>query len=221
MNVLFWSGGDDSTLLLAILKERGVTFDIVQLGRETWTKAQLRRADELIIKWNLKVFTYPPFGSHIIGRGSDLALARWYAVGATAVPIVTDIVDGDKCLADASREVGYAASPFAWTDVYVGSRKGDEHWSLEAVIPSSMWTVNGVTFHAPLYEFTDADVDSELAIRSIDKAEVDTGDFATCSACVQEGTGQVYCPKDDRLIDRVIWDKEAGLQQFREAVASA
>jgi len=66
--VLWWSGGADSTLILALLREQPINFDILQV-RYAWSKEQKRYSDDLIREWDLKVFDYPPANVSFIGKG--------------------------------------------------------------------------------------------------------------------------------------------------------
>jgi len=91
--VLFFSGGLDSTLLLALLMEQKQVFDIVQY-RDNWLPKQKAKVDGYIKDWNLRVFSYPPITTNLIGDENGIGVVDEYAIGNGAIPVVRDIIDG-------------------------------------------------------------------------------------------------------------------------------
>jgi len=218
---LLWSGGLDSTLILAMLREQEYVCDIVQQGREWWTKEQKKWVDKLIHKWNLKVFSYPPIQSYLIGQDSDISIVSEYAVGRGRIPIITDVVQGDNCLADIAGQHLYQ-SPILWDMFLVGSRKDDTHWAKETVVPNETWQIADVEFYAPLYNYTRQDVIDGLKERGLDATEVpdelNTGNYLGCTNCLK-GTEDVWCPKDSRMIPVIQWNAGENLKLFQQTYA--
>lgn len=215
--VLFWSSGLDSTLLLMLLKEANISFDIVQI-RDFWTKTQLKRADKLITEWNLKVFSYPPANVSFIGKGSEISTVWEYAVRGARIPLIRDVIEGDTCIADLEGMRAYHP-PMDWDTYIVGSRGDDEHYAMDAVIPAKEWMVGESKFIAPLFDKSREWVKEQLIIRGIDASEVseeeDTGNISLCTKCLN-GV-EVFCPKEGRMIEAIDWDGERNLQMFRRA----
>lgn len=217
--VLLWSAGLDSTLLLAMLIEAHASFDIVQFGREFWTKEQKRRADALIMKWDLKVLSYPPVRTSFIGEGKQISVVREYAFMGTTVPMVSDVVEGERCIADLDSYKAYAP-PVKWDCVILGSRGDDTHYAFKGkVIPAEKWTGGETDFHAPLFDWTREDVRTALQERGLDASEVpdgvDSGNIHLCTKCLH-GT-ETFCPKENSIIPPVQWDRAANLQAFQSA----
>lgn len=214
--VLWWSGGNDSTLLLAKLRDQPRDFAIYTF-RQLWTKEQARKSDELIKRWNLKVFSFPAASVNFIGKGNELSAVFEMAVGTGRTPIVADLIDGDKCILTTS-DIRMAHEPFKFDVHIVGSRGTDSHYSLDKFVPGERWTQNDVEFWAPLYDYTREAVKRELRARKLDDSEADeredTGNISICHRCIKS-TEPVFCPKEGKTIDSVTWDRDLNLSQFR------
>lgn len=217
--VLLWSAGNDSTLLLSMLIEANIPVDIVQFGREFWIKQQKKRADALIMRWNLKVLSYPPIRTSFIGNDEQISLVREYAFMGAVVPMVSDVVEGQTCIADLDSYKAYAP-PVKWDCVIIGSRADDRHYAFaNQVIPSEFWTTGDTDFYAPLYDWTREEVLTELQHRGLPCDEVDeqtdSGNISLCSKCLQ-GI-ETLCPKENAVIPPVIWNRHTNLTAFQAA----
>ncbi len=215
--VLWYSAGLDSTLLLAILRENDIEFDIYQQGREFWTKEQKRKADTLIKLWDLKVYSYPAQAVSFIGQGDDISAVFEYGVGMRTFPLVRDLVDGTRCIADLAKFT-MEQEPIKHDLHILGSRKADTHYSVDKPIPSKWWKTGTATFYAPLYDWHRSRVKRELALRDLDNAEAteqqNTGNLSICMNCIA-GTGKVYCPSESQEIDSIVWNRTQNLNNFR------
>lgn len=216
--VLWWSGGMESTLLLAMLREAHVGFDIYQQGREFWTRDQKRKADELITKWDLKVYSYPAQAVSFIGQDNEISAVFEYGIGGRQWPIVRDVIDGTRCIAELAKHTS-DQEPIKHDLHIVGSRKSDTHWSIDKPpIPGKWWKTGTATFYAPFYTKSRAWVRKELRLRDLDDAEADeqqdTGNLSICRNCLN-GTGETWCPADNKFIPSVVWDRTQNLNNFR------
>lgn len=210
---LFWSGGLDSTLLLAMLLEEKKSFDIIQF-RDQWTRAQRKRVDALIETYNLKVFSYAPATLNVIGDGDQISIVREYAVQGGAIPLISDVIDGTKCIESLNER---SNAPITWPLIVVGSRKDDAHYAGKAV-HSERWMVGKTQFWAPLYDKNRDWVKSELKRRGWPSDEVseqeDTGNLSLCTACLRT-KDKVFCPKRGHDIQGVDWSPSANLKIFQ------
>lgn len=220
--VLFWSSGSDSNLLLAALLESGKPFDIFQ-ARDGWTKEQRRIPDELIKRYKLKVYSYPPQNFYFIGENEQISLVFEYAVGGLSFPHLRDVVEGTRCIAELGKIDKIQTAPIVWDLHIIGTRKDDAHFTTNGMqlIPSEKFEIHGVKFYAPLYEMSREDVKKGLAAFEFDNSEVkdteDSGNLVVCSLCLRKsGTGQVFCPKEKSLIPVVDWIPEDNLHLFRQ-----
>ncbi len=216
--VLFWSAGKDSTLLLTMLYDAGIDFDIVQLGREHWSREQKRFADELIRDWDLKVLTFPPAKVSFIGDGNEISAVFEYAMGGSAIPVLRDVIPGTKCIADLEG-MRLDQAPMKWDCAIVGSKFSDRHHAVDSLIPGEEWKVGDVTFLAPLADWEDIDV--EAALLAIDLIvpsgdDENTGNLPLCRICLDAIEGEVFCPLEQAPIPAAGMYLESNLKMFRK-----
>lgn len=203
--VLWYSGGTDSTLLLNALLGTGIPFDIVQI-RNLWTKEQ--KLDSLIIKRNLKVFSFDPSAVYFIGD-DETSVVFEYAFSGGELPLIIDLGDGRSCGLDALSKIGRGRIPVNWDLHIVGSRRDDTHYALKNLVPSEVWKAGGTTFYAPLYHWT-----REQVLARQPEITADTGVANHCFNCVKN-CGLTFCPKEGKEILAVNWDRAAMTQSFR------
>jgi len=216
--VLFLSGGLDSLLLLVLLIEQKQVFEIIQF-RTNWSKKQRERADCWIKKCNLRVYSYPPMSIHLLGDDTQLSAVFEYAVGNGAIPVIRDIINGTDCIADLDGQRMHTM-PLDVDLGIVGTRKDDYHSFMGQPVKTQEFEVGGMQFICPLWNYSRDDVKRELEARGIDASEVedevDSGNLAMCTTCLN-GTGKVWCPKDEKEIDSIVWDRQANLKAFQQA----
>jgi hypothetical protein len=214
-SVLYWSSGLESTLLLAILREQPVGFDILQF-REMWTKEQKVRADALITEWNLKVFSYAPRNIYFVGQGKELSTVFDYGI-----PVLRDVLPGDRCIAELDKIKLAYGSPMTWGTHIIGSRKDDYHWALDQVIPSERFEINGMKFWAPLYDWTREQVVEKSIEYGLDITPVaeneDTGNISLCSLCLDTTKETVFCPLESKRIPTIEWNPTLNLRLLRQS----
>ncbi len=167
------------------------------------------------------MLSYPPSRASFIGDGKQISLVREYAFMGVTMPMVSDLVEGTRCIADLDSHRA-SAPPFKWDCVIVGSRQDDRHYAFpNQVIPSEMWTIGETTFYAPLYNLTREEVKFELEDRGLDAREVediaDSGNVALCHLCLDTTKDSVMCPKEHSIIPTVQWSGTANLAAFQSA----
>ncbi len=218
--VIFFSGGLDSTLLVALAKEAGLQVDVVAVGKETWTKKQRQRVEEVMKYLDITVFSYPPANIGFLGDGTQNSAVFEYAIGGDYVPMIRDVIPGDKCIADLDGMKAFT-SPILWDCVLVGSRKADRHYTLEyGVAPNREWKVGQATFLAPLYDMTREEVREALKLRGLPCEEVeddeDTGNLSICVVCMNAIEGEVFCPEEQAYIPAMGGNLLLNLERFRK-----
>lgn len=210
--VLWWSGGLESTLLLALLRQQPHHFDIVQM-RDLWTKGQRKKSDDLIKEWKLKVFILPSANKFFIGQGDEITLVDEYPVGNSTIPMLRDVVEGTQCLGDMDKfRAPYA--PIKWDLHIVGSRKDDTHYAGGQNVQGERWKVGGEEFYAPLYHWTREEVIEKSIELGLNLDGDDTGNIEACSNCLKD-VDRVWCPKLGQEIDTIKWDKADNLDYYR------
>lgn len=222
--VLWLSGGKDSRLLLEVMIAERIKFSILRFD-DGWTREQRQVVDDLTKQHNLRVYSYPPNWSMMVGDGDgELTVISGYAVADKATSAVfRDIVDGKRCSFDVEFDYWQSTSPpVKFATHVVGTKRGETHWALNgyAALANKYWTVGEAEFFAPLYGWSDTDV--MLALRQygvnwkrpVD--ELDTGNLAVCSNCLH-GIEDVYCPKTGGAVKAVKWSPTDNLHNWQKA----
>jgi 3'-phosphoadenosine 5'-phosphosulfate sulfotransferase (PAPS reductase)/FAD synthetase len=215
---LWFSGGNDSRLLLEVMLETKKPFGILRFD-DGWNREQRKQVDAIILKHNLQVFSYPPIENLLVGNDTELSLASRYAVNGfgQATTIIRDLVDDPKrCAFDLMLETPKQLSaPTEFAAHIRGTRKEDRHWigGNEPLLKGEDWYVGEKYFVAPLWDWTAEDVAEALKIYEIDAGGNDLGDIYACTNCLRS-EGQVFCPKEDKEIDGVKWDRKANLARL-------
>jgi len=217
------SGGSDSLLLLQVLAETRRPFALLRFA-DGWTRQQRAVVDDLIVRHDLTVFSYPPVSFFLFGKDDDLTFASFYAIDArgNTFPLLRDIVDGEKCAFDIQIEAPkMTQAPIEFSAHILGTRFDDEHYSFKQrpLLRLKEWQSGTKIFFAPLADWTQREVYAALLFYGIEykKADeqTDTGNISACARCLKTSE-KVICPKTETEIDGVLWDKEKNLKDFQQ-----
>lgn len=175
--------------------------------------------NNLIKEWDLKIFSFPPSGISFMGDGESITAVYDYAVGGTTIPVLRDVIEGTKCIAELDG-IKMHYTPVNWDCFITGGRKVDTHYALEnGVVPSKKWKVGNATFIAPLYDWTREEVQAALEAMGLPHAEVDddedTGNIAVCTKCLK-AMEPVECPQDGFMIPPMGQNLFGNLTSFRK-----
>jgi len=160
--VLYFSGGKDSRLLLETMLAESIPFWVLRFD-DGWTRTQRKVVDDIAIKHSLRVYSYPPLTSDLVGDGNgNLSLVSDYAVGGFGefLPVIRDFVDGDRCAVDLTFDTsGKPVAPIRFATHVLGSKKSDRHYTFgdDAPISGPAFKIGKQKFVAPLYDWTDSD----------------------------------------------------------------
>ncbi len=200
--MLLWSGGVTSTLILSMLRDQSIDFDIVQ-QRDFWSKEQTQQADKFIKEWKLKVFSYPSPNISLIGQGEQVSTVFEYDM-----PIVRDVVEGSRCIAELEGQ-RMASPPIDWDLVIVGNRR--RHYGFEQP-QAREWQIGKRVFWAPLADWSAEDILREVHARNIEVEDL-ADEIALCTKCLN-GV-KTFCPKDQQIIEPAPFDREFNLLTFK------
>ncbi len=220
---LWLSGGSDSRLLLEVMQAEGLQFTVLNFS-DAMSRNQRKTVDQIITKHNLQVFSYPAREHFLISRERKLSLISLYAAGRGAVPMVRDIVTGEKCAFDLSLDASrHRDAPIAFDAHIVGTRARDSHWSTGRIAKQQEWSIGDTKFYAPLHRWTRREVKEALALYGTEcqkpAERLDTGNVACCHRCLVASENEtVFCPKANKEISAVRWDKEGNLALFRNSI---
>lgn len=219
---LLLSGGKDSRLLLEAMISLKMSFSVLRFD-DGWTREQRSVVDELIKRYGLRVYSYPPTYSIMVGRGDgELAVISGYAFDRETLPFIRDIVDGERCGLDvAFSPIAPRPAPLVFDTYIVGTKKGETHFAVapHEFLQADEWVTGGSRFITPLYDFSDADVIAALAELGVDwqepSDEKNSGNVVACTSCFH-GVADVYCPKTGGTAKPLDWDPQGNLLAWRQ-----
>lgn len=227
-DVALWlSGGKDSRLLLEALLALRARFAVLRFDH-TWSRAQKKAIDELILKHNLCVHGYAPaWGAVVVDEsGQEMTVVSHYTVGSkgqTAV-LFRDLVPGPACSLDVPAETAPDTMPLIRFDVHlVGTKRGETHWVMRdgPFLATRRWEIGDVDFAAPLFSWSDAEVVAALRLFGVEWRQPslaeDTGNIAACYECFKPRSGGAcWCPKEGKTIPAIAWSPAENLAALRQ-----
>lgn len=234
---LWLSGGADSLLLLRVMLEADKQFGVLRFD-DGWDRDQRKQVDAIVQRFNLMVFSYPPVMSLLTEENGEIAAVAGYAVDrfGTAALLVRDLVEEvasgesrvasgkSRCVFDIKTEMSPGAAAQIEFDAHIwGTRREDRHWIAgdDELIKSDRWSVGEKQFFAPLYDWTRDEVLEALKTFEEHVPELDTGNIVCCSRCLKKNeTARVFCPKADKEIPKVEWNREENLRLVRDILRS-
>jgi len=217
------SGGRDSLVVLDLVREFQPDIDVL-VFRTDFAPHQWEIIDRLIQLWDLTVIAPLPKASYLLPNGEHLARVDEYELGCgVMLPVLRDIVHADVCLFDLNQRF-LAVSPLDFDCVFVGTKRGDRNPAMGRVVREPITDVGQFTLVAPIFDWSEEAVRERARDLPYSKEwyvegdeNFDTGNLLSCSRCVRSGTGEpVHCPKEDKMINGVVWDQQKMLETFRD-----
>jgi len=198
---LLLSGGDDSVELLGRIREHQ-EIDCVTFN-QNFTDEQWSVIDNLIQN-GCEVHTFPPSNSYIVPNGDGLGRIDEYNLAGLTFPVIREYEYSDRCSLDFDN-TRLEVVPFLYDVVFVGTRKDDTSSMTGKPFKEPVVSYGAITFVAPLWDEPKPTVST-----------IDTGIIYGCSNCLNNGTDeQVWCLKDNKMIDGHKWDKAEMLKAFQ------
>lgn len=217
------SFGKDSQLLLFLVRE--INKDIPVLWfRSGLLNQQKAFAKRVIRTWDLAVHGYHPADVYLLPNGEGLTLVREQAFGRHRLPVLMDVEPGEQCVGDfPSARTHHQSLHF---DAYLFGYKDSDHHEVlggAGFSPADGWELGEGRVYAPLRHMTDADVWQAIRelgvpydVERYDRKGLDPDSALFCTACLQPGEGDVFCPKAGAHIPRVAWSPRESLAAFRQ-----
>lgn len=215
---LWLSGGKDSRLLLECLITVGAKFSILTFG-EGWTRDQRRAVDDLTRMYNLRVYSYPPAKSVMVGDGKgEFSVISDYAIGSRGetASLFRDLVDGERCLHDVPvTEMRMARPPLHFGLHLLGTKRGEGHWVLRnrSFLRRKTMAVGDAECLFPLFAWRDAEVIEALGALGVEWQEpaetANGGNVPVCTRCLNGK--KTHCPKENREIEPLAWSPTVNL----------
>jgi 3'-phosphoadenosine 5'-phosphosulfate sulfotransferase (PAPS reductase)/FAD synthetase len=215
------SFGKDSMLLLSLVREVAPETPVIWFHSGLASK---RFAERMILNLDLHVWSWRPSDVYVLPNDKGLSLIREQAFGRHRFPMVLDIEDGEKCVADFPQDRTPELYPH-FDALLFGYKETDEHWTLggSGFCPPDGFELGKAKVYAPLRNLTDEDVWAaikELGVpydmERYDNGGTDPDSIQACTNCLQEGAGEVFCKKEQKMIERINWQPQERLKEFRQ-----
>lgn len=206
---VFLSGGVDSLVLLHLVCQIQPIPVISFL--EDFSKSQIKKLEEVILKYDLTLYSYPPNNRYFVPNGNGISLIDEYGFSSETIPVVRDLEDSDTgCLAELSRR-RLPDFSFGFDTVLTGILKSDLH-PLFGNTMEEIKIQDNVTFVSPLWDWSKGEVQEKAEEFGLTEY-VEEDDLRICSKCLY---GETFCPKEKRIIPGISWNPDLNLQLFRE-----
>lgn len=222
--VLWLSGGKDSLLLLLTLRLEKLEFSVLRFD-EGWTREQHRMFDNIIRRYRLRVYSYPPQRGVLLRHGRQVSSAMLYAVGKEGeqTVLIRDFVEGEpfRCALELNIEMAQNPAPAIHFPNHIcGMKKGELGTLLgRDGVRGEITPIGDTILYAPLYDWTNVEVVEALDLLGepwLDPPEdLDTGNIVACTECLK-GSGRVWCPKKRDDIQSHEWDPTDNLNWLQE-----
>lgn len=207
---VFFSGGVDSLLVLYFLKSYKIP--VITFSTD-WTPGQRKALQTLVADWDLTLYDYPPLARYVVPAGSGLTLVDEYGFGGIPLPVLRDVEEGERCLADLAGK-RFENFDFGFDTCFVGALASDEHPAIGETWFEERKPLGPLEFVAPLFDWTKEEVEEEAKRLGIDSRVIEkTGEIELCTRCLR---GDAFCPAEQKQIPKIDWNEEEALTRFRE-----
>jgi hypothetical protein len=226
--VVLWSGGMDSTLVLSLAREVDPDIDVL-LFKQDFSAEQWEQAAAIIRDWDLQVFSYAPANRYFLPNERGVSLVDEYGVADFVLPQVRDFIAGGATGGGCALELSPERMLYydgEWQVFFTGVLQTDSLYATNGnpFQNEAVKAVNGKHFVSPLFDWTKEEVFAAVRELNIPYSKefyengderFDTGNINACAACLCSDK-EVYCPREQKLIPPVVWDKEGMLEAFRQ-----
>jgi phosphoadenosine phosphosulfate reductase family protein len=237
--VICCSFGKDSMVMLDLLMRMGRKLPVIYWKREHHFPKKNRFANEMIEKYDLEVYDYPPEYTKMIRKGERIEVVNFFSVGKYTIEVPSGIVpykEGEKYLCGFldmyMKPVG--RFNFPWDTMLIGHKDSDVD-PLRGAVPLSVdeykHDENSPTFVFPIRHFTDEDIWGYTARFGVpqdenryfgDEEDVDYNNdyYPACTACMNPDNPEtVFCPKVETMVpnvsSRIVWTEDIRPAYYR------
>jgi 3'-phosphoadenosine 5'-phosphosulfate sulfotransferase (PAPS reductase)/FAD synthetase len=159
-------------------------------------------AERVIKEWDLQVFGYAPADRYLIPDKDDLILVDEFCVGANRLPVLRDVVQGEKCELENLPTKRTPSFSYPWDVTFLGFKASDaqEHFVTQNTVLPIEFNLGHTKVISPLFDWDDEDV--LLALEEFDiPYEKQDDSLRVCQQCLNS------------LED---WDRAASLSIFQK-----
>ena len=210
--VLCLSFGKDSMVMLDLLLQAGYKLPVIYWKREHHFPEKNRFANEMIEKFDLAVYDYPPEYTKLIKKDGQIEVVNFFSIGQQTIEVPTEIApykDGEKYLCGLLdmylKPRGYFEFP--WDTMFIGHKNTDVD-RMRGAVPLSVDEYkpnqNCPMLCFPLRHFTDEDIWAysetfavpQNALRYAGDELYNNDRYPACTSCMNPDNPEiVFCPK--------------------------
>lgn len=197
--VILCSFGQDSLLLLHAARQLRPDISILWL-REHLTREQRAFPESVIKAQDLAVLGMTPIARTLVASDAGLTVVREYDFNGDSLPLLADVVPGDRCIFKLPRPVGMSV-PLPFDVALCGWKVTDYHSLLSQMNPQDGDEFGGIRCYFPLRFWTDEQVAAVSLEQAIPRNEAkyagddqaDPDCLSACTRCVN--VERAFCPE--------------------------
>ena len=231
------SFGKDSIVLLHLARQIMSDIPVIYF-REPFFPKKSRFANEMIEKWNLVAYDFPPFNIHTLQKDDSFEVIKLYSVGADDfifMPFgIEKYKEGEKFFCSKhdllERPTG-RLNEFKWDTLFIGHKSVDTNpllGDIPLVKDTAQFEVT--KFCYPLRHWTNNDIWQYIRENdvpyNVDRYQEDNSEHPDhvysedyCAACFKcldyNEPARVLCPKTNQIIDNVSSSREENAHNMR------
>ncbi len=227
--VVCLSFGKDSMVMLDLMLRLGYKLPVIYWKREHHFPQKNRFANEMIEKFDLEVYDYPPEYMKMIRKDGQIEVINYFSIGKYTIEVPTEIApykENEKYLCGLLdmylKPLGHFEFP--WDAMFIGHKSTDVD-PLRGAVPllkdEHQHDASSPIFCFPLRHFTDEDIWDytekfgvpQNMLRYSGDELYNNDRYPACTACMNPDSPEiVFCPKAKMNIPNVsqklVWTEE-------------
>jgi 3'-phosphoadenosine 5'-phosphosulfate sulfotransferase (PAPS reductase)/FAD synthetase len=227
--VLCLSFGKDSMVMLDLILRAGYELPVVYWKREHRFPQKNHFANEMIEKFDLEVYDYPPEYTKMLRKDGQIEVVNFFAIGKHTIEVPTEIApykEGEKYLCGLldmyMKPRGHFEFP--WDAMFIGHKSADVdplRGAVPLLVDEYKHNEDCPVFCFPLRHFTDDDIWAytekfgipQNTLRYSGDELYNNDRYPACTACINPDNPEtVFCPKAKMTIANVskniVWTEE-------------
>jgi len=224
--VICLSFGKDSMVMLDLFLRAGHKLPVIYWKREHQFPEKNKFANEMIEKYDLEVYDYPPEYTRMIKKDGQIEVINFFSIGKYTIEVPTEIApykDNEKFLCGLFDMYLKPTGKFnfPWDTMFIGHKDTDVdplRGAVPLLVDEYQHDADAPTFSFPIRHFTNEDIwEYSRRFEVPQDARRYSGDerynndrYPACTACINpDNPKTVYCPKYKAEIpnisSKVVW----------------
>ncbi len=229
--VLCLSFGKDSMVMLDLILRAGVTLPVIYWKREHHFPQKNRFANEMIERYDLSVYDYPPIQVKLVRNGPMIEVVNCFSIGKHTIEVPSGILPPQEnkkflCALHDMYLKPTGSFDFPWDAMFIGHKDCDVdplRGAVPLLVDEYRHNTDCPIFTFPIRHFTDADIweytkrfdvpqDMQRYAESGENSDYNNDYYPACTACVNpENPDTVHCPivksSIPNVSSQIVWAK--------------